>query len=194
MHTQIDAQEQEDDSGIAASVRFSVLPPFLRVILVTDGTVTRSLEAYFNEPIDVVVISHDEVPSDRHYPQIHVAPGDQILRRAVTLVGHHSRTPYAFAESIITDRLAAHLRRKLFEGKKGIGELMREDRLETYRELLDIRRRDAGARAPHLAISSAASVLTRTYRIYHDRRATIQIEEAFPEARYHGAAPWQAAT
>lgn len=28
-------------------LRLETLPPFLRVLLVTDGTVTRSLEAFF---------------------------------------------------------------------------------------------------------------------------------------------------
>ena len=31
------------------------MPPFLRTLLVTDGTVTKSLEAFFWEPVVVVV-------------------------------------------------------------------------------------------------------------------------------------------
>src|SRR5687768_3239840 len=77
-------------------LRLASLPSFLRVLLVTDGTVTRTLEAYFGEPITVRVLSHAEVRSERRYPAIDVLPGDSILRRRVILQGGHTRAVYAF--------------------------------------------------------------------------------------------------
>jgi chorismate-pyruvate lyase len=164
---------------------YLALPPFLRVLLVTDGTVTRSLEAYFAEPIDVEVLTHAESRSSRSYPALDIATGDPIVHRRVTLRGGNTRTVYAFAESIVVlARVSPEMRRKLIEEKTGIGELLIESRSETYRQLVAINRSEAGEWAAYLLIDSGASVVTRTYEIHMGGRATIQIEEVFPESRF----------
>src|SRR5262245_26926616 len=102
------ARAQESGAGrdlefavdAALSRQFADLPPFLRVLLVTDGTVTRSLEAYFLEPIEVRVLAHAETPSEEGHPEIDAARGDSVLERRVVLCGQASRRVFAFAESI----------------------------------------------------------------------------------------------
>lgn len=170
------------------SDQFAGLPPFLRVLLVTDGTVTRSLEAYFLERIEVVVLAHAETPSDRGHPEIDAARGDSILDRQVVLRGQVSGCAYAFAESIFAiDRVPPAVRRQLIEERKGIGEVLRAGRLETYRELYAIRRAEAGEWARNLGIDASAEVAIRDYRIFLEGRPAIRIEEVFPVARYQGA-------
>lgn len=174
-------------SGITVdpAFRFSMMPPFLRVLLVTDGTVTKSLEAYFGEPIDVDVLLHVEMKSERPYPAINVMPDDQILRRCVTLRGRLTRAVYAFAESIVViTAVSQKIRAKLIEGRKGIGELLREGGLETYSELLSLRRAEAHEWAHHLALEKSAGVAVRKYVISCAGRASIEIEEVFPESRF----------
>lgn len=60
-------------------LRLERLPPFLRVLLVTDGTVTRSLAAFFLEPIVLDILTHTAVVSEHSYLQIGVACGDRII-------------------------------------------------------------------------------------------------------------------
>lgn len=60
-------------------LRLETLAPFLRVLLVTEGTVTRSLEAFFLEPIDLEVLTHTADDSEPSYLQIGVACGDRII-------------------------------------------------------------------------------------------------------------------
>jgi chorismate-pyruvate lyase len=147
--------------------------------------VTESLKAYFGEPIDVKVLEHAEVMSDRNYPALNVAAGDQILKRGVTLRGQLSDTIYAYATSVIViSGVPSEIRRELTEERKGIGELLRESRLETYRELLSMRRIRAGQWASCLELDEGASVVARTYLIYHGQRPVIEIEEFFPVSRY----------
>src|SRR4051812_24511224 len=55
---------------------FPGLSPILRVLLVTDGTVTKTLEAYFGEAIEVDVLEHAERTSESPYPAIGIAVGD----------------------------------------------------------------------------------------------------------------------
>lgn len=162
-----------------------MLPPILRVLLVTDGTVTRILEAYFGEPVGVDVLSHSELRSDRRYPEIDVLTGDPILRRCVTLRGRVTHTIYVYAKStVVLACVPQDVRRKLIEGKKGVGELLLRGRVETYRELLAIRRAPADEWGPPLGLPRDASVLVRSYKIWSEGRAAIAIEEVFPESRF----------
>lgn len=178
----------ENAEALERSRGLSMLPPFLRVLLCTDGTVTRSLEAYFWEPIDVDVLSHGHATSEHDYPALGVAAGDSLVRRRVLLRGRITRSIYAFAESVMhRDGLSATLKRELIDERKGIGELLRDRRLETYRELGDIRRCEAKQWAAYLEVSADAHVMIRSYRIFHAGQATIQIEEVFPEARFQRA-------
>jgi len=174
-----------DTASAHEPLEVSTLPAFLRVLLVTDGTVTRTLEAYFLEPIEVDILSHAVIESERGYPQIEVAPGDTVLRRHVVLRGGFTRSAYAFAESIIgANRMPPQLMDELVQKKKGIGELLCEYRLETHREVLGIWRHEAGARAVHLDVEKSEPVCSRSYKICHEGRAAMQIEEVFPEARF----------
>ena len=74
------------------------------------------------------------------------------------------------------------MRRQLLEEHKGIGELLREGRLETYRELLTANRTAASRWAGPLQVAATASVVTRDYRIYQGGRAVLLIREIFPES------------
>ena len=151
----------------------------------TDGTVTVTLEAYFHEPIQVEVLSQAEVHSEKRYPTIGVVLADPIIRRQVTLRGRDTHTVYAFAESIIVSaQLSPQMRLRLIEKGTGIGEIMREDRVETYREISSIRRQKATLWADYLGVHNEADVLVRNYTIQFRGRAVIAIEEVFPEALY----------
>lgn len=166
-------------------LQLATLPPFLRVLLVTDGTVTKSIEAYFLEPVEVDVLFHSYTSSERAYADIEVLPGDPILRRCVILRGKITRTAYAFAESVMAgNRIPPDMKRKLIEDTKGIGALLRENRKETYRELSRFKRAAAGEWAMHLNMDKSADVLQREYRIHLDGQAAMLIEEVFPVARF----------
>jgi chorismate-pyruvate lyase len=167
---------------------FAMLPAFLRVLLGSDGTVSRALKAYFSENIEVQVINNAEFRSDRSHPEINIGPGDHILRRRVTLRGGATGTVYLFADSVIAATGGTlHLRKRLIEDNIGIGELIREERLETYREVLSLRRTKAGEWARYLIVDAGVDVLIRNYRIYMNGQAVIAIQEVFPNSRFQCA-------
>jgi chorismate-pyruvate lyase len=182
--TRLGIRSEDAVSGRGA-LHLSMLPPFLRVLLVTDGTVTRTLEAYFGELIGVDVLSHAELCSEQSLPHIGVLPGDRILRRRIILRGLVTQTAYAFAESVVvTACISADLRRALIEERKGIGELLASGRMETFRELLAVERTRAAPWAAHLGIRPDDCVATRRYVVFREGRAAIQIEEVFPERAF----------
>jgi len=162
------------------------LPPFLRALLVTDGTVTKILEAYFWEPVNVSTQRQEFVVAEQSIPWIAVVAGDRVLVRDAHLRGADSGTLYATAFSIIRiEHIPIAFRQRLIDREIGIGVLIRDSGLESYREVMEVDMapgtRDRGAMPVDLG---GDDVLSRTYRIIIGREPVILITEGFPVARY----------
>jgi len=174
------------DIGTTANAQLGALqlerlPPFLRALLVTDGTVTKILEAYFWEAIAVEVLSQTKLELASDLPFIETKAGETVVKRAVLLRGERSDHIYAYADSYFkihqgqSHGLDAQLADELLAGHIGIGELLREMGLETFREIKDLGREQ---------YQQAQEAIYRTYVISVDGSPTIQITEHFPLARY----------
>lgn len=156
----------------AEELDLAALPPFLRTLLVTDGTVTKHLEAFFWEPVEVENLGQYTLTLEVDAPWLALAAGASVLRRRVRLRGVRSARLYAEAESLIRlECVPERLRTELVSGHIGIGELLREKGLETYREIFDVG-------------SAAGDSVYRTYRIVIGRQPAILITETFPCAAY----------
>jgi chorismate-pyruvate lyase len=170
------------DGSIAASsgdpVPLHELPPFLRALLVTDGTVTKILEAYFWEPVAVDTLEQRFENAEEPVPAIQVEPGDRCLIRDARLRGIDSGRSFAEAFSLIrTELIPTGFRQRLIDREIGIGVLIRDSGLESYREVLNVgMETDAEGRR----------AVCRTYRIIIERRPVILITECFPLALYAG--------
>ena len=161
------------------------LAPFLRTLLVTDGTITKMLEAFLWEPIDVELLLHTAIPSVGAHLEMSVVINEPILKRRVVLRGRITGSPYAFAETIVAGGgFSQCFQAMLVDGRHGIGELLRQHRLETYRELVSVERTHAGQWAGYLNIDTAARVSLRRYKISHQGEAKVQVAEVFPEDRF----------
>ena len=101
--------------------------PFLRSLLVTDGTVTKILEAYFWEPVMVDTLNQGLVTTARDIPWVEVTAGDQVLTRQAQLRGADTGRIYADAFSVIrTERIPMAFRQRLIDREIGIGVLIRD--------------------------------------------------------------------
>lgn len=159
------------------------LPPLLRMLLSTDGTVTKSLEAYFWEPVQVENLGQAPVRLAQAVTALDLNAGDQAVQRRVRLCGKNSQRVYAYAESTLRlQRLSEPLREDILAGKIGIGELLRERGLETYREMLDVGA--YGAIEAAIFPATPNELVYRTYRIWIERTPTILITEVFPVDLY----------
>lgn len=156
------------------------LPPFLRTLLITDGTVTKHLEAYFWEPVNVKPLAQSLKQTESEIPWLHLQADETVLTREVELVGEQSKHHYATAFSIVCPTLIpAPFRQALLDGEIGIGKLIRESGMESYREVLEI-----GVTDSPLSKGSEQSQahVYRTYRILLAGKAAILITERFPLA------------
>ena len=153
--------------GYIFPINIRSLPPFLRTLLVADGTVTKSLEAFFWEKVNVETVAQNDHELGQNIESIGANTGDHVLKREVTLCGETTEKIYAYATSYLKlETLDPEVKDSLLDGKIGIGELLREIGLETYREIIDI--------------GEAKEMIYRTYIIHIGGHPIIQITEHFP--------------
>ena len=165
----LDGELHTEDGQV---LEFDKLPAFLRVLLSADGTVTKILESFFWEPVTVLCDQQSVVTLAEEIPGLSKKSGDSVFVRDVRLSGEHSTILYATANSMIVPELLPDLiYSKLVSGQIGIGELLRECGLETYREII--------------AFGSDSNTVWRKYRIVQNAKPIMQITEHFPLAVYH---------
>src|SRR5258708_2170748 len=121
-----------------------------RVLLVSDGTLTDTLEAAFLEPIWLRKIAIQVAPARGALPELDVVAGEPLMERKILLCGETSGKAYVYAESVLVlDRLPPRFREELVESDMPIGRLWSEHKLETWKELLAMPRHPMGALAAH---------------------------------------------
>jgi chorismate-pyruvate lyase len=178
---------QGDRPQRLAEVALGDLAPDLRMLLFTDGTVTRALEARTLRAVSVRVRDErDEPIAPGIGACLDVAPGpDARLRRTTIHVGDAPR-PEVFAESvIILDRLPEWFSPVLRSSSQGLGQALAAGTLESRRELLWF----GLAPAPWWAgpLADGVRTLVRAYRVLIEARPAMLIEEAFAVRGDEGA-------
>jgi chorismate-pyruvate lyase len=176
------ASELFNVSGYLAeelSIDWLALPPIVRVLLSTDGTVTKALESFFWEPVAVIRKVQTERLVDKNSIMALGAdlPLDELLwQRTVELVGQHSERRFVRASSLIrVSLLPPSLKDGLAQDDLGIGGVIRELGLETYRKVIAIGQlpNSPGVSAP------APSAVWRHYRLYYKDQVLMHIREEF---------------
>lgn len=164
----------------------AALSTFQRILLTTDGTLTHILEAYSFEQIQVAKLAEGLVVLAHDLPVMQVKKGTEVIARKILLRGKISRKNYIYAESIIIpDRLDEKFRKELLHTKTPIGKIWFDHRVETFKEIVDSGKEEAGDLANYFPIESDTNVLFRTYCVYSNRKPTMMITEKFPESYFH---------
>lgn len=163
------------------------MDPFLRGLLFTDGTVTRTLEVQALSRVSVEVVDQiDTVVSGQSADHLRVTPGTASVRRRVLIGTGESAGPAIWAESqIIPSRLPSSFLSVLEGTPDGIGESLQRVELESCREMLwfgiDSHPKWSGVE------SDRPPVITRLYRVIAGGLPTLLISESFSIMRRDGA-------
>jgi chorismate-pyruvate lyase len=159
-------------------VEITALEPVLRVLLFTDGTVTRSLEADTLSPVAVRPLEQVTVPAPASAASfLEISPGVECIRRRVAMrIG--DAPVGVWAESfLLLDRLPRHFVERMGASSTGIGGSLQQLKLESWRELLCFGLGAPPAWAGEELPSSMA--LTRLYRICTVGMPALLISETF---------------
>lgn len=164
------------------SIDLSTLSPFLRTLLVMDGTVTKSLSAWFWEPITVEPqLNKLGVTTGSIVGLEDLLDGDTVLYRNVILRGSHTRRLFACARSVVSlKHLPKNISDALKKGEIGIGELLRENDVETYRDIFNINYDLSCDKDDLLLNQLSGEIISRSYRIRVKGIPAIIVTEFFP--------------
>ncbi len=157
---------------------------FQKILLATDGTVTDLLALYAGEKIKVQKIEQKFTLSGAAEEWLYPL-GTPVLIRKILLCG--AVRNFVYAESIFNLELHSRsIQYKLLETNLPIGLLWKEEKLETYREIIEYKTEPALTLAAYFDISPQTPLLSRTYLIYHQRNILGAITEKFPISSFKG--------
>ena len=75
------------------------LSQYQRALLVIDGTVTKFIEAYTMEPLQIDQLRHESVELESASDSLQLDRGAHVAHRSVVISGKYSRKPYVYAVS-----------------------------------------------------------------------------------------------
>lgn len=157
------------------------LSTFQRILLTTDGTLTHILEAYLYEPIQVVKLSEKSTTLTQDIKIMNLSQGTEVIARKILLRGRISRRNFLYAESILVpERLEKKFRDELLKTQTPIGKIWLENRVETFKEIIDSGKENNHLLASYFGLETETNFFFRTYCVYSNRQATMMITEKFP--------------
>lgn len=156
-----------------------------RILLCTDGTVTDLIALYAGEEIQVHKV-RQEIVVCQPPPVLRCDGPVQVLNRQILLQGQRRNFLYADSQFIFV-RFSPDMQQRLLHTNQPIGLLWKQERLETYREIID----KSIVRCPHLAhyfeLPEDAWFISRTYLIHHGGRPLGAITEQWPTSAFADA-------
>ncbi|MDD1712985.1 MAG: chorismate pyruvate-lyase family protein [Methanoregulaceae archaeon] len=158
------------------------LSPLQKVLLGTDGSVTRLLELATGAPVEIRTIQQEIIPADRRCAdRLDCREGEPVNHRVVDLL--NSRTGEVLIHAVSDtplSRLSPAIQDDLMRADIPIGRILLRHQIESRREItgvcVQIPDTDSGALTPE---KPPEPQLSRQYRIIHRGLPLIHIEESF---------------
>ena len=161
----------------------------LRILVATNGTLTRILNVLANDEIVVQIVSqeiHDAAP---RVPEFDHLPVGRVLQRNILLKGRSTGNPLVAAESMIAvDLLPPAITASLTETDRPIGEVMAASFVETFKECATVWMGELpGWLAPDGHQNSRTSTVARRYRTLAAGKPVMVITEYFLRSVFQDA-------
>lgn len=162
----------------AAIIHDKSLSVFQKILLATDGTVTDLVSLYTGKSIKVSKIAQ-HISLSGALEDFLCPRETPLLKRNILLCNKIKN--YIYAESIfVFGLLSRSIQYKLLETDQPIGLMWKEEKLETYRDLLRYKIEICEEVASYFDIQPQTPIVSRTYYIYHQQAILGVITEKFP--------------
>lgn len=150
-----------------AETELAQLPPIVRVILTTDGTVSTLLRQWFQEQVQVTVVAQQErLMTD---PSAVDSCLHRVIERNIELRGQTSQRLFLSAHShLYQENIPESLFTQIQQHPQGIGGALNDTQSEHLRQLC------GWGRLPE------QDAVWRAYRVIMGGRLLMQIRETFP--------------
>ena len=163
-----------------SEINLRTLTPYQRALLMIDGTVTKFVEAYTMKPVEIIRLSQVKHLLMEDHAWLEAPRNTSVITRKVLLRNQYDTDPLAYAVSLILpQRLSGDIREKLEVQGQGIGRLLLENRMQTYRELLWYGKEHVTRLPEDLHYLRGREFLSRTYRILANGQPLMVITEKF---------------
>lgn len=176
---------QDDKPEQIKKINLARLTPFQRGLLVTDGTVTRFIEAYTLMPVEVALLQQTQRTLSTGDVWLQLPAGAEVVSRQVVLQSHSHTDPspiiHTYADSLIAvESLPKSISDGLTCHTQGLGGLLRQSGLETRRELLWCGTETLKDLPPAVRHFEGETFISRAYRVFADEVPLMLINEKFP--------------
>lgn len=154
------------------------IPICLRCIAGTDGSVTRLLEIITKKSIKIATQEQYVISADKAIANLlDVDIGSEVNHRIVTLSADGVK--YVYAKSLAPlNRMPFEMKLDLMRADIPIGNILRNYQLETRRDIYNLTLIDA--KDHHLHIFNNIPLLSKKYKIIHNKKVLMWINEIFP--------------
>ena len=161
------------------------LGAFQKILVRTNGSITRLLETCFSEQIQLVKLSEYVGQIETELPHLHLKEKGRVLSREVLLQGKISYRNFIYASSrILIDNLKPQFADELLNSKTPIGKIWLEQRVETFKEINDSGREPANGLSDYFRIEPKENLFYRTYSVFSQGKLTMIVTEKFPESYF----------
>ncbi|MGH1471851.1 MAG: chorismate--pyruvate lyase family protein [Cellvibrionaceae bacterium] len=161
---------------------FQALSLSQKILLTTDGTVTDMLSLLTGEPIRITKLPHSTPNSDIP-KELELEQCADVMSREILLTGHEDN--YIYAKSLfVISRMSQDMQDKLLETDTPIGLLWKQEKLETYREIISQGIELCPELREYFPFTDSDDFLCRTYTVRHNQKPIGIITEKFPLAYF----------
>lgn len=158
-----------------------------RILLTTDGSITRILEVLTEKPVVIETKIKKSIEADEDLAkELKIKPGEIVNYRVVHLKNPDDKA-LIFAKSWTPmGRLSKKIKRDLTSADIPIGKILIKHKIETRREITSIETINADDEmAEVFDVKFGELMLSRYYNIIHGAKILIRINEAFPVSSFH---------
>ncbi len=166
--------------------RFRALSPTLRLLLSSDGTMVRALNALFGETTTLEIVEQRDIVLDEKTAAIlKVAPGEKAIERTVWLDAGQGEKRHRVLHAISKfpiSQMKPELYQEIRLGQKPIGQIIQKRKYSTWRDNLKIAHRTFPEVAKGLQLPEETLFWARRYRLtFSEQVSTIICEVLSPE-------------
>ncbi len=161
------------------------LNPIHKILMSTDGSITRILEAVSGKDVVVQTVEQRVIKADRDVAELlQINEGDDVNYRVVNLKAGNDVLAHAISFTPLK-RLKEEFKEDLMKADMPIGKIMRKYGIEARREIKWDRVERANPKfAKIFGIKEGEVVLIRNYNIIHQGEILINITEYFPASKF----------
>ncbi|RLI70140.1 DUF98 domain-containing protein [Archaeoglobales archaeon] len=160
------------------------MKPIHKILLHTDGSITKILEAITGKNVEVETVKQEIIKADKKIAEIlKIKENEDVNYRIVNLKVNDDVLVHAISYTPLI-RLEKDFKDDLMKADIPIGKIMRKYKIEARREINWTKTEKADEMAEIFGIEKGDLLLIRNYNIIHKGEILINITEYFPAKKF----------